>query len=59
MSEKGFLLHVFTALEAIEKIKIYSKEIHSTEELLTLNDQMNFNAVPILSHPGLNSEPKL
>jgi len=45
MSEKGFLLHVFTALEAIEKIKIYSKEIHSPEELLTLNDQMNFNAI--------------
>jgi uncharacterized protein with HEPN domain len=45
MSEKGFLLHVFTTLEAIEKIKIYSKEIYSPEELLLLNDQMNFNAI--------------
>ena len=45
MSEKGFLIYVFTTLEAIEKIKIYSKEIHTHEELLSLNDQMNFNAI--------------
>ena len=45
MSEKGFLIYVFTTLEAIEKIKIYSKEIHTPEVLLSLNDQMNFNAI--------------
>ena len=45
MSEKGFLIYVFTTLEAIEKIKIYSKEIYSPDELLSLNDQMNFNAI--------------
>lgn len=45
MSEKGFLIYVFTTLEAIEKIKIYSKEIYTPEELLSLNDQMNFNAI--------------
>lgn len=45
MSEKGFLIYVFTTLDAIEKIKIYSKEIHTPEVLLSLNDQMNFNAI--------------
>ena len=45
MSEKGFLIYVFTTLEAIEKIKIYSKEIHTPEALHSLNDQMNFNAI--------------
>jgi uncharacterized protein with HEPN domain len=45
MSEKGFLIYVFTTLEAIEKIKIYSKEIHTPVALLSLNDQMNFNAI--------------
>jgi hypothetical protein len=34
MSKKGFLIYVFTTLEAIEKIKIYSKEIHTTEALI-------------------------
>ena len=47
MFEKGFLIYVFTTLEAIEKIKIYSKEIYSPEELLLLNDHKN---------PGLKSE---
>lgn len=47
MFEKGFLIYVFTTLEAIEKIKIYIKEIYSPEELLLLNDHKN---------PGLKSE---
>ena len=45
MSEKGFLIYVFSTIETIEKIKIYSKEIHTPEVLLSLNDQMNFNAI--------------
>jgi uncharacterized protein with HEPN domain len=45
MSEKGFLIYVFTVLEAIEKIKIYSRDIESPESLLLQNDQMNFNAI--------------
>lgn len=45
MSEKKALLYICTALEAIEKIKIYSEGFPDFESLLQANDQMNFNAV--------------
>ncbi|MBL0722028.1 MAG: hypothetical protein JJV88_05555 [Sulfurovum sp.] len=39
------LIHLFTILEAIEKINLYSKDCQDDEEFYYANDQMNFNAV--------------
>ena len=39
------LIHIFTILEAVEKINIYCKGFEDDEELYTANDQLNFNAV--------------
>jgi uncharacterized protein with HEPN domain len=45
MSNQNALLYLFTILEAIEKIKIYCQDITTADELFTINDQMNFNAI--------------
>ena len=39
------LVYIFTILEAIEKINIYSKNFTDEEDFYRANDQMNFNAV--------------
>lgn len=39
------LVYIFTILEAIEKINIYTKNIKDEEEFYFINEQMNFNAV--------------
>ncbi len=39
------LIYLFTILEAIEKIEIYTKDCKDDEEFYYTNDQMNFNAV--------------
>ena len=45
MYSQNNLIHIFTILEAIEKINIYCKDFEDDEELYTANDQLNFNAV--------------
>jgi len=39
------LIYIFTILEAIEKIKIYTQNLTDDEAFYYVNDQMNFNAV--------------
>ena len=39
------LIYLFTILEAIEKIKLYTKEFEDDETFYCAKDQMNFNAV--------------
>jgi uncharacterized protein with HEPN domain len=39
------LIYLFTILEAIEKINLYTKDCSDDEEFYYANDQMNFNAV--------------
>lgn len=39
------LIYIFTILEAIEKINLYSKQCSDEEEFYYVNEQMNFNAV--------------
>ncbi len=39
------LIYIFTILEAIEKINIYTQEFKDDETFYFANDQMNFNAV--------------
>ena len=39
------LIYIFTILEAIEKINLYSKQCSDEEEFYYINEQMNFNAV--------------
>jgi uncharacterized protein with HEPN domain len=39
------LIYLFTILEAIEKINIYTQDCTDDEEFYYINDQMNFNAV--------------
>jgi len=39
------LIYIFTILEAIEKINIYTKIFEDDESFYYANDQMNFNAV--------------
>lgn len=39
------LVYLFTILEAIEKILLYTEDIQNDEEFYSANDQMNFNAV--------------
>ena len=39
------LIYIFTILESIEKIKIYTKDLKDDEEFYCANNQMNFNAV--------------
>lgn len=38
------LIYIFTILEAIEKINLYSADCRDDEEFYYLNNQMNFNA---------------
>jgi uncharacterized protein with HEPN domain len=38
------LLYLLTIADCIDKIYVYSNNIHSAEDLLWINDQMNFNA---------------
>jgi len=45
MYSQNNLIHIFTILEAIEKINIYCKNFEDDEELYIANDQLNFNAV--------------
>ena len=44
MYEKKNLTYVLTALEAIEKIFIYSEGVKDADSFFALNDQMNLNA---------------
>jgi len=39
------LIYIFTILESIEKINIYTKTFSDEEEFYYANEQMNFNAV--------------
>jgi len=39
------LIYIFTILESIEKIKLYTKDLTDDEEFYYANNQMNFNAV--------------
>jgi len=39
------LIYIFTILESIEKIKLYTKDLVDDEEFYYVNNQMNFNAV--------------
>lgn len=39
------LIYIFTILEAIEKINLYSEDCQDDEEFYYANNQMNFNAV--------------
>ena len=39
------LIYIFTILEAIEKINIYTENIEDDEDFYCINEQMNFNAV--------------
>jgi len=39
------LVYIFTILEAIEKINIYTQDFKDDETFYFANDQMNFNAV--------------
>ena len=39
------LIYVFTILESIEKINLYTKDLGDDEEFYYANNQMNFNAV--------------
>lgn len=39
------LIYIFTILESIEKIKLYTKDLADDEEFYYANNQMNFNAV--------------
>jgi uncharacterized protein with HEPN domain len=39
------LIYLFTILEAIEKINLYTEDINDDEEFYYANNQMNFNAV--------------
>jgi len=45
MYSSNNLIHIFTILEAIQKINIYCKDFEDDEELYIANDQLNFNAV--------------
>lgn len=42
------LIYIFTILESIEKINIYTQNLKDDEEFYYANDQMNFNAVTSL-----------
>lgn len=42
------ILYIVSALAAIEKIILYTKAFNSSDELLTANNQMNFNATTTL-----------
>ncbi len=39
------LIYIFTILESIEKIDLYTKDLADDEEFYYANNQMNFNAV--------------
>ncbi|MDK9693682.1 MAG: DUF86 domain-containing protein, partial [Sulfurimonas sp.] len=39
------LIYIFTILESIEKINLYTKDLTDDEEFYYANNQMNFNAV--------------
>ena len=39
------LIYIFTILEAIEKINLYTQDLKDDEEFYYANNQMNFNAV--------------
>ena len=39
------LIYIFTILEAIEKINIYTQEFNDDETFYHANNQKNFNAV--------------
>jgi uncharacterized protein with HEPN domain len=45
MFDSKNLIYIFTILEAIEKIFIYSKNCEDYEDLYYINEQMNFNAI--------------
>lgn len=44
MFNQKSLLYICTALESIEKIKIYSGDFENSDDFFRANDQMNFNA---------------
>jgi len=45
MYNEDNLVYIFTILEAIEKIELYSKDFKDDESFYFANEQMNFNAV--------------
>ena len=54
-NEKNDLLYLLNILEYIGKIWKYTEEAKNAEELLDLNDQMNFNAsLTLLANIGEN-----
>ena len=54
-NEKNDLLYLLNILEYIGKIWKYTEEVKNAEELLELNDQMNFNAsLTLLANIGEN-----
>jgi uncharacterized protein with HEPN domain len=57
MHDEKNLIHVLTILEAIEKIKIYSREFDNADDFLWTNQQLNFNgAVNLLMAIGEESK---
>lgn len=48
MYEKRNFTYILTALEAIEKIFLYTEEIQNADEFYAENNQMNFNASQLL-----------
>lgn len=48
MFDKKNLAYVLTSLSANEKIIIYTENIETSQEFLSLNDQLNFNACQTL-----------
>lgn len=45
MFNSNNLIYIFTTLESIEKIFIYTKDFKDDEEFFYANEQLNFNAV--------------
>lgn len=45
MYSENNLIYIFTILESIEKINLYSKDFSDEEDFYQANEQMNFNAV--------------
>lgn len=45
MYNENNLVHIFTILEAIEKINIYTLDFQDDEEFYVANNQLHFNAV--------------
>ena len=48
MSDTRNLAFILTALEAIEKIFLYTQDVEDPDDFLEINSQMNFNACQTL-----------